>query len=275
MCKALVLYVLALAALSMAVWHPTLAWLSPLAMLLLLVGAVWLWRREGRPVRDLGLHRTPFLGRAVGCGLAIGLGMPLALTVGLEIGDWLAVVPTTWTASLLAAITTGILAAVFKTALTVAVEEIAFRGCFLQRFEIDMGARRAVLLSSALFASLHVPAMLHSGLALLPTAIGFFSWLIFGTALSAGFLSHGRSLWFPWGLHYAYNLGYSLTTFVAAALRKAPVALAYVGPTLWVGVPEWAPESGLLGLLLQAAILAVVLLTVRTAPDGDKGQILA
>ena len=268
MSTALLLYLLVLAGMSIAVWQPALAWLAPVMFFLVLpAGAIWLWRSEGRFVRDLGLRRArPWL-RDIGCGFSIGLILPTALTLFLAISGSLTLVPTTWPVSLLVGALGGVLMGVLKTALTVSIEEFVFRGYFLQRFRLDLGVQRAALLSSLLFALAHAPAMLGAELSLMPMLIGLFSWFIFGVALSLGFLRTGSSLWFPWGLHYAYNLGYSLITFGIAAVYGAPITVTYSGPIWWVGDSAWAPESGLLGLLLEVAILATVWLVA-----GGKGR---
>ncbi len=270
MSTALLLYLLVLAGMSIAVWQPALAWLAPVMFFLVLpAGAIWSWRSEGRFVRDLGLRRTrPWL-RDIGCGFSIGLILPTALTLFLAISGSLTLVPTTWPVSLLVGVLGGVLMGVFKTALTVSIEEFVFRGYFLQRFRLDLGVQRAALLSSLLFALAHAPAMLGAELSLMPMLIGLFSWFIFGVALSLGFLRTGSSLWFPWGLHYAYNLGYSLITFGIAAVYGAPITVTYSGPSWWVGDSAWAPESGLLGLLLEVVVLAAVWLVAGGRGRGN------
>jgi len=268
--KALLLYLLVLASMGIAVWQPTLAWLAMVMFFLgLPIGAIWLWRSEGRSIRDLGLRRAKPWVRDFGNGFLIGLILPMVLTLFLAITGSLTLVPTTWPVSLLVGILGGVLVGVLKTALTVSIEEFIFRGYFLQRFRLDLGIQRAVLLSSLLFALAHAPSMLGSRLPLMPMLIGLFSWFVFGVALSLGFLHTGSSLWFPWGLHYAYNLGYSLVGFCIAAVYNTPTAIAYSGPIWWIGDPAWAPESGLLGLLLEVAILAAVWLVARVRRRGS------
>lgn len=252
--KTLLVYLPTLAAMGLAAWRPALGWLNPLAMLILLGGAIWMWHSEGRAFRDLGLQRAGFWRQDLGWGLLIGLSLPLALQSLLALSGSLTLTPATQTTSVLV----GLLGAVVKPALTVSVEELAFRGCFLQRLELDHGARPAVALSSLLFALAHVPPMLRSGLPPVSLLIGLSSWFAFGTALGLGFLYTGSRLWFPWGLHYAYNLGHSAIVPCAAVVYNSPITLTYAGPPWQVGHPAWAPESGLLGLLLQMAILAAV-----------------
>jgi membrane protease YdiL (CAAX protease family) len=256
--KALLLYLLAFAVLSLANWQPALNWLASLALLALLAGVLLLWRSERRAIRDLGLRKTKFWLSDLGTGLCTGLLLPVALLLLLAISGSLKLVATTWPVPLLVGIVGGIAVGVLKTALTVSVEEVVFRGYFLQRFRVDLGTTYAVLLSSFLFSLMHAPAMLGSGLSLMSLLIGLASWFVFGIALSIGFLRTGSSLWFPWGLHYAYNLFYSLVGFGIAAIYHAPAAILYAGSVWWVGNPAWAPESGLLGLLLEGALLAAV-----------------
>ena len=134
--------------------------------------------------------------------------------------------------------------------LVVAVEELAFRGYFLQHFSFSLGTRQAMLLSSLLWALLHLPDMVSLGLSFTFVAIGMGTFIVWGVALSVGFLYTDNTLWFPFGLHYGYNLSYSLL--------GGFIAVTYNAPRWLVGHPAWAPESGLLGLLLWATTLVAV-----------------
>jgi membrane protease YdiL (CAAX protease family) len=255
--RSLLLYLPFLALLGLSSWQPALSWLAPLALLLLLVGAVWLWHSEGRGIRDLGLQGPRRWWGHLLAGLAIGLVLPMALLSLLALGGAVGLERAEPAGSLFLPILTGALRAVVQAALLVAVEEVVFRGYYLQRFLV-LGTWPAVLLSAALFALAHLPEMLFSGIPALPLAIGLVSWLIFGAALGVGFLRTGRRLWLPYGLHYAYNLGFGLVAVVGTACYNAPVVLSYSGPAWWVGYARWAPETGLAGLLLEIAILAAV-----------------
>jgi hypothetical protein len=81
-----------------------------------------------------------------------------------------------------------------------------------------------------------------SGLSPLLIGIGIVTFVVWGVTLGIGFLRTGNTLWFPFGLHYGYNLGCSLL--------GGFTAVTYHAPRWLIGHPAWAPESGLLGLLV-------------------------
>jgi hypothetical protein len=252
MYKALVFYLFVLGVMSLVVWRPSFIWLIPVSSFILLVGAIWLWQAEGHPLRNLGLQFPVSWRRNISWGFFIGLILPLALMAIQAVKGWITLVPTSWSVASLAVV---VLLAVVKMAFIVAVEEVIFRGYFLQRFSFSLGAGFAVLLSSFLWALMHLPNMMRSGLSPSLVMTGVLTFSIVGAALGIGFLRGDNTLWFPFGLHYGYNMSYSLTGGL--------VVVKYHAPTWWVGHPAWAPESGLLGLLLAGAILGVVVWCTR------------
>jgi len=267
--KALLLYALSLSAIALGTWQPSLAWLTPVAAYALLPGgAIWLWRREGHPVRDLGFGRSETRLRELGRGLLIGFAAPLAFTLLLAVAGGAAFAEDVWAVPLLAGILAGVIAGIVKNAITVFLEEFVFRGFFIQRLRLELGLTRAAVLASLLFALVHGPAMSRSGLSTASLLLGLLSWFGFGLALSLGFVRMGGSLWFPWGLHYAYNLLYSLTPFLVSAVSGVPTRLVYRGPTWWTGHPAWTPESGVAGLLLMLALLGAVWRIPSTRREG-------
>lgn len=243
MSKPLVLYSIVFVTIVLAFWHPSLAWLNPLSILILLLGTMWLWRVEGYSVYDLGLHRVASCHRSVFLGISIGLVLPTSLMVAQTATGWITLVPASWSAA-------SLLGAVTRVTLVVVVEEVVFRCYFLQHFSSTRGTRQAILLSSLLWAFLHLPNMVSSGISLTSLAMGTTTFLLIGVALSVGFLHTDNTLWLPLSLHLGYNLSYSFLGLFAAPTYHAPQWL--------LGHPAWAPESGLVGVLLASAILVIV-----------------
>ncbi len=77
-------------------------------------------------------------------------------------------------------------------------EELAFRGILLGQFERSLGSIWALVISSVIFGAMHIPnphATLVTGLIITVEA---------GSLLGAAYLAT-RSLWFPIGLHAAWD----------------------------------------------------------------------
>lgn len=81
------------------------------------------------------------------------------------------------------------------------MEELAFRGYPFQKLTESVGALGAVLLLSALFGAIHL---------MNPEAGGWLSWGFFNTIAVGVIFALARirtgSLWFPFGLHFGWNL---------------------------------------------------------------------
>lgn len=255
MSRSLILYGIYLAALFVASLVPSLSWLAPVAMVVLLAGVLWLWRSTGHPLRALGFRRDRAWLRFLAYGLLLGLALPLSITVVQVIAGWVSLEPATLSTSELIG---RVLLAVVKMALVVAFEEVVFRGYYLQRFRARLDLWPAVVLSSLLWALSHLPNMIVSGLAPGQLVLGMSTFLLWGSVLGIGFLYTGNRLWFPYGLHYGYNLGFSL---LGSLMVKT-----YLAPTWLVGHPAWAPESGLVGAALWALCLVAVWLVARRKP---------
>ncbi len=253
--KAFVLYVVGIAAVGLAIWQPAFEWLSPVMYTLIFPAcAIWLWRSEGRALQDLGLHRGKFWRQSLSWGLLAGLMIPVLIVLAQILSGWIVLTPRTLTLGDL----TGYIAYVFvKMVFIVAIEEFVFRGFFLQRFILGVGIGWAVLLSSVLWSIGHLVSMANEGLSPFAIAIGMLTFVAWGTALSIGCLRTGKTLWFPFGLHYGANISFSLLGGYFLASYQAPQWL--------VGHPAWAPETGVLGTL--AWLLAIGVVWKITQPE--------
>jgi hypothetical protein len=80
--------------------------------------------------------------------------------------------------------------------------------------------------------------------------MGMLTFIVWGTALSIGCLRTGKSLWFPFGLHYGLNISFSLLGGFVLASYQAPQWL--------VGTPPWMPESGVLGPLIWLLAIGII-----------------
>jgi len=247
LCKPLALYLVVLIALGLAAWQQPLSWLSPVAMLVLLLGVTWMWRAEGRSIRELGLYRLSWWRRSSAKGLAIGLLLPIGMLSVEALSGFISLTPVPQPQARLA----RALPSVFvRTALMVAVEELVFRGYMLQRLGLVRGMPLAMGSSSLLWAMLHLPSMMASGLSLSSILAGLMTFTAWGIVLALGLLRSGGMLWFPLALHYGYNLAFSISGTLATIRYDAPMWL--------VGHPSWAPESGLVGVSFWLTTLLLV-----------------
>jgi membrane protease YdiL (CAAX protease family) len=150
------------------------------------------------------------------------------------------------------------------------LEELCFRGYLLQNFWEGLGLVPAIIVSSLLFACLHLgnPSALVSPL---PTLAG----LLFFAAWACCSLLWTRSLWLALGAHVAWNLfegpvfGFPVSGLLMPS--RTVVIQQNVGPAWLTGGP-FGPEAGASALFAMAiGFLVLWLLYVRgffrAAPD--------
>lgn len=217
-----------------------------LGQLILPALAVLLWKLEKRPVLDLGFRRRgPWL-RNLGLGLLIGVLLVMALLSAESVAGWHVLTPLPRDQVLFVAIPGGL----FFAILVSFSEELTFRGYCLQRIELSLGRQAGVLLSSLIFALMHLPNLVTSRLSAWQILLALCSLSLLGIALAIGFVRTGSALWFPWALHFAHNIVFGF--------QGAFFQVDHRGPVWWAGNAEWAPESGVLGLLLGVALVGAV-----------------
>jgi membrane protease YdiL (CAAX protease family) len=221
--------------------------LAPLALLFLLLSILRSWRALGIPIAELGFHLPAHWGFQITLAIFIGILFPSILFIFETSFGWAQFQLGTRPFSQLAPI---LLPATLRIFLVVLVEELAFRGFFLQRLISPWRHSSALIVASSLWAFSHLPSMLDSGLSPCAAIIGFASLLLLGIALGIGFLKTAKSLWVPIALHLGYNLSHS----IVGTLWESKST----GSNWLLGHPPWTPESGLLGLLLNGLILIAV-----------------
>jgi membrane protease YdiL (CAAX protease family) len=134
-----------------------------------------------------------------------------------------------------------------------AFEELVFRGYPLQTLMGGIGTWPAIILMSALFGLAHINNPNVSWLGIINTILA-------GIWLSAAYLKT-RSLWLPYGLHFAWNaglgmiLGFSLS---GIDTKSVWITAATGSPTLLGGA--YGPEGGLVGTI--AFVVGIGLLQI-------------
>jgi uncharacterized protein len=142
------------------------------------------------------------------------------------------------------------------------LEELVFRSALLGGLLVLMPSRpwAAILISAAIFGGLHLENSHATPLAALGSTLGG---IAYGTAFVAT-----RSIWLPFGLHFAWNhvqgpvLGFALSG--GKPLRGTFIQQESVGAAWFTG-GEYGPEAGVIGLLGRMVVLAGLLaLLTRT-----------
>ncbi len=124
-----------------------------------------------------------------------------------------------------------------------AFEELIFRGYPMQVLMKGMGPWPAMLVMSSLFGLLHA-GNLNSSI------LGVFNTIVAGMMLSLAYFKT-RSLWFPYGLHLAWNVGTGmLVGFPLSGTGFASIWTAHVNGPSWLLGADYGPEGGVLGTLI-------------------------
>ena len=227
------------------------SWASILAegliYLLGVVGLTWAFCRfvDHTSIRSLGLQTRRWLAKlAAGWGLGTLLQLLIFAVLGVAgwlTAEWADVQPVDLSVSIISWLIIS-----FN-------EELAFRGYILQRLAQAWGMPAAVVVSSLVFAMVHVLNPNVQPLAMV-------SLFIAGLLLACAYLV-SRSLWLPIGLHIGWNLAeIHLLGFPGSGVQQPALVHSTVnGPELMTG-GAFGPEGGLVGL--AATALGIVILLV-------------
>ena len=147
----------------------------------------------------------------------------------------------------------GVVAVAYITAVAAMAEEVAFRGYPFQRLVEGVGAAGGIVVLSVLFGALHLGNP-HASL------WGFLNTIEVGALFAVAYL-RTRSLWMPWGLHFAWNLtlgmGFGLPV---SGINDFAVAVQGTadGPQ-WLTGGSYGIEASLTGTVVIAAAFFVLL----------------
>jgi uncharacterized protein len=152
------------------------------------------------------------------------------------------------------------LAGLGATALIGVSEEIIARGILFRILEEWLGSWVALALSALAFGLAHIAnpnSSLWAGI-----AIAIEAGILFGAVYI-----FSRSLWFPIGLHWAWNFfeGWIYGTPVSGLAIRGLIRSATEGPALWTG-GAFGPEAGLVAVIVCGG--AGVYFIVRCVREG-------
>jgi membrane protease YdiL (CAAX protease family) len=238
---------------------------SQLVFMLSVLAATFVARRflDRRSFRSLGLEWNAHAPRDLLFGIALtGVQMGAIYLAEWALG-WLSFEGFAWDVQAWPEVVAG---AVLMLGVFVLVgwnEELLSRGYQLQNLAEGLNLGWAVVISSILFALLHLGN---------PNV----SWVAITGLVAAGvFLAYGyvctRQLWLPIGLHIGWNF-FEGTVFGFAVSGQASFPLVHQsvdGPPLWTG-GAFGPEAGL--IMLPALALGAVLIRLYARHRVDAGM---
>jgi uncharacterized protein len=183
----------------------------------------------------VGLARAAAAPRPVGAGFALGtlaIGLPCGILLGI---GWLGVIRAPAATGTVWRETATVLAVLLPAALA---EELMMRGYLLSALADGMGRIPSLLVTSVVFALLHVgnPGMEPGALVVVALAGAFLGAVRFATS----------SLYAAWAAHLAWNvvLGVVLHALVSGTgMAAAGWQTLDTGPD-WATGGSWGPEGG-------------------------------
>lgn len=193
---------------------------------------------EHRRMQTLGVGLHAGWARHAAAGIAVSGGLLSLLMLGtLTLGtthlEWTAAQGTPGRMVL----TIGMLM------IAAAFEELIFRGYPLQILMKGIGTWPAMIFMSCIFGLLHAQNPNSSPL-------GVFNTIVAGMMLSLAYLKT-RSLWFPYGLHLAWNVGLGMVVgFPLSGLSVGSLWTTHVTGSAFLLGGEYGPEGGALGTLV-------------------------
>jgi uncharacterized protein len=203
----------------------------------------------GRSATDVGLGRRNAT-RGLLCGAALGTALFSIVVLELAAAGFYRITAVHVTRDL-------VLAALVLLP-SAAIEELLFRGVLFRLVEEWLGTWIALAVSAAVFGFAHAANPGASWLSSLAIALEA------GVLLGAAFVV-ARNLWFPIGLHFAWNFfeGPVYGTQVSGRSFLTAAVVAHVtGPRLFTG-GSFGPEAGLFAIV-TCVVAAVALLIVAT-----------
>ena len=224
-------------------WVAVLA--EGLVYLVGVVGLTWAFCHfvDRTSLRSLGLQTRGWLAK-LAAGWGLGTLLQLFIFAALGIAGWLTVERADWQP-----VDFGV--SIVSCIIISFNEELSFRGYILQRLAQAWGLPAAVIVSSLIFAMVHVLNPNVQPLAMV-------SLFVAGLLLACAYLV-SRSLWLPIGLHIGWNLAemHLLGFAGSGAPEPALVRSVVTGPEVMTG-GAFGPEGGLVGL--TATLTGIIIL---------------
>jgi len=214
-------------------------------------------RIEGSPLAAMGLpFRKPAVRDSV-LGFGFGAGMITLAVVAVALIGHLS-----WDFTLrLPAMLKPIALVTAMLAVGAISEEIAFRGYPFQRLVEAIGATSAVVVTSGMFAAVHLGNPHATVWSTLNTAA-------VGVLFALAYLKT-KSLWLPWGMHFGWNLtlGVVFGLPVSGITRFSVTTHSTIAGPLWLTGGDYGIEASATGTAVVIIGILVLVLLFRSRPN--------
>ncbi|MEX0980413.1 MAG: type II CAAX endopeptidase family protein [Gemmatimonadota bacterium] len=217
---------------------------------------------EGRPPGALGFHLSRAAGRETVAGLALGIGVALLAVAAIALAGGLGWSLTSWEGVTAGSVLLPALGALWLFTIPAFAEEALFRGYPFQALAESWGTGAAVLVTSALFATLHLwnPHL---------TVLGLLNIFAAGVFLGAIYV-RTASLWWVCGVHLGWNWGHGFLTGLPVSgldLAENPLIEASQRGPDWLSGGGFGPEGSALSVLVLLGVSAAFWRTERIRPE--------
>ena len=218
------------------------------------VGVVWIFRRaiDKRPLQTLGLQRDRAAIKEFAAGFAFAVAAWVVIfAASLALGA-ASIVAFAWQTRDAFAIFGALAFGLLLNVCVGIVEEMDARGYVLQNLAEGVGALPAILISSFYFGALH---WLNPGAGAAST-LGIF---VAGILLAAGYYAT-RRLWFPMGMHAAWNFAQGpLFGFPVSGTAMGGLTQLKITGADWLMGGAFGPEAGALALAVEIVMIAILI----------------
>lgn len=225
---------------------------------------IFVFRRfiDRRPMRTLGFDFTRGWWQEALAGFVLivvawGVIFVLALVTGAA-----TIVGFAWERTSVSTILIALISGLLFNILVSIAEEADARGYVLQNLAEGIRFVPAMLVSSFYFSVLH---LLNPGAGIAST-IGIFC---AGILLALGYAAT-RRLWFPIGMHAAWNFAEGpLFGFPVSGLDMGGLfRLTITGPDWWIG-GAFGPEAGMLAIIVEIGLIAGLALWIKRRKNAQ------
>lgn len=139
--------------------------------------------------------------------------------------------------------------------LVAAGEELSFRGYILKNLIEETGIKKGIIVSSFMFAAIHLPSFTYYGLDIPGKALAFTVVGLLGAIASIVYLEYGLSS--AISFHFSWNfLQYSI--FSLSKTQEGIMEISYTEPNFLTG-GNYGPEAGALGLIVVGFALMLLI----------------